>query len=169
MDRTRENAYFIQLGDLIPIGAHLAIVLVAQFLQSLLQFGFVLLGEHAIDFADFDLPARFGFRQFLLVDLVLEGELLAQTLDGILQINSGQRFLFQVLPERFDLLLQASDFLFQFLKFILGLLALGQDCVVLGGQFVGAGFLGAGIAFVVCGFLGLPLQSEGKKMEKRLL
>lgn len=47
-----------QAFDFIAIAAHLSLVLIAQFVERLLQLGFVLFGETAIDLADLHLATR---------------------------------------------------------------------------------------------------------------
>lgn len=60
---------FIKHLDFTSVIGHLALVLVPEVLQSLLELGFVLLGQLSIDLADFDLAASAGFGELLLVDL----------------------------------------------------------------------------------------------------
>jgi len=131
----------------------LALVLIAEFLERLLQLGLVLARQAAIDLADLDLATGAGLCELLGVHLILEGQLLAQALILVLQVHAGQGLSLQLLAKIIQLATQTVVLQGEFLGLILELLAIGQSLAVLAIDLIVPILIKTGVVLGHCGLL----------------
>lgn len=77
------------------------------------------------------LASRACLRELLLINLILEADVLLETLDIVLEIDTLKRLLLEMFPGIVQKSLQSLDFLFQFTLPFPELLALGLRLIVL--------------------------------------